>query len=363
MIDRNVFREVDWPLMGLLFLTAAVGCLLIYSATFNQPGHVYMKQVIWMAVAVLGFSLALIVDYKVLVAYAPVFYVAGLVILGGLFVFARFIGGAKSWFRLAFIGIQPSEIMKLVLILILARFFAEYKRRYVSLGRALLIIGVAIAPAVMVALQPDLGTAATFVPLILAAMLLAGLSRKAVVLLLVAALVGGFLGYQYGLKDYQKKRVMTLFSPGLDPKGSGYQIAQSKIAIGSGGVLGKGFKKGTQSQLRFLPARHTDFIFSVLGEEFGFVGITAVMALYLMLLLRIFRIVGKARDRSGIYIVFLVGILLTFQFLVNVLMVIGLFPVTGIPLPLLSYGGSSLLAGFIAVGLVVNVKMRRFVNI
>jgi rod shape determining protein RodA len=197
----------------------------------------------------------------------------------------------------------------------------------------------------------------------LAALILAGLNRKIVIIVILGTLLAGFAGWNYGLKDYQKKRVLTLFSPSLDPKGSGYQITQSKIAIGSGGVLGKGFRKGTQSQLRFLPARHTDFIFAVLGEEFGFLGVAAAMGLYLLLLMRLFRTVAKARDRSGIYVVFLVSVLLTFQYLVNVLMVVGLFPVTGIPLPFLSYGGSSLLTSFIAVGLVVNVRMRRFVNI
>lgn len=363
MIDRNIFREVDWTLVGLLLLNAVVGCLLVYSSTFDQPGHIYLKQAFWLAISCVGFFLALLVDYKVLVTYVPVFYVLGLATLSAVFFFGRLIGGAKSWLRVAFIGIQPSEIMKIVVVLALARVFAEYKKPYLSFGRAMVSVGIALVPMALVAIQPDLGTAATYAPLILAAMLLAGLNRKIVIIFIVGALLTGFVGWNYGLKDYQKKRVLTLFSPSLDPRGSGYQITQSKIAIGSGGVLGKGFRKGTQSQLRFLPARHTDFIFAVLGEEFGFLGVTAAMALYLLLLMRLFRTVAKARDRSGIYIVFLVSVLLTFQFLVNVLMVVGLFPVTGIPLPFLSYGGSSLLASFIAVGLVVNVRMRRFVNI
>lgn len=363
MIDRNVFREVDWTLVGLLLLNAVAGCLLVYSSTVDQPGHIYLKQAFWLAISCVGFFLALLVDYKVLVTYVPVFYLLGLAILIAVFFFGRFVGGAKSWLRVAFISIQPSEIMKIIVILALARVFAEYKKPYLSLGRAMVSIGIALVPMALVAIQPDLGTAATYAPLILAAMLLAGLNRKIMIIVLLGALLVGFVGWNYGLRDYQKKRVLTLFSPSLDPKGSGYQITQSKIAIGSGGVLGKGFRKGTQSQLRFLPARHTDFIFAVLGEEFGFLGVTAAMSLYLLLLLRLFRTVAKARDRAGIYVVFLVSVLLTFQFLVNVLMVVGLFPVTGIPLPFLSYGGSSLLASFIAVGLVVNVRMRRFVNI
>jgi rod shape determining protein RodA len=363
MIDRSTFSEIDWYMVALVLLNAALGCLMIYSGTHDLPGHVYLKQVFWVAVSCFAFFIVLLVDYKVLVTYSPVLYLLGLGFLAGLMATGRLIGGARSWFRLAFIGVQPSELMKAVLILVLARLFAEFKRPYVTLSKAALAVGLTGLPMALVALQPDLGTAATYLPLLLAALLLAGLNRRTLVVLLAAALVLGFLGWSFGLKDYQKKRVETLFSPGLDPRGSGYQINQSKIAVGSGGFLGKGFKKGTQSQLRFLPARHTDFVFSVVGEEFGFLGVAVALTLYLLLLLRLFRTTAKSRDRSGIYIVFLVASLLTFQFLVNVFMVVGLFPVTGIPLPLLSYGGSSLLAAFVALGLVANVRMRRFANV
>lgn len=363
MIDRNAFTEIDWYMIGLVLLNAALGCLMIYSGTHDVPGHVYLKQVFWVAVGCFAFFLVLLVDYKVLVTYSPVIYVLGLALLAGVLVTGRLIGGARSWFRLAFIGIQPSEMMKVATILVLARLFAEFKRSYVTLSKAFLSVVLIAVPMGLIVLQPDLGTAATYVPLLLAALVLAGLNRKTVIIFLVGALALGFVGWNFGLKDYQKKRIETLFSPGLDPRGSGYQINQSKIAVGSGGLLGKGFKKGTQSQLRFLPARHTDFVFSVLGEEFGFAGVAAALTLYLLLLMRLFRTTAKSRDRSGVYIVFLVASLLTFQFFVNVFMVVGLFPVTGIPLPLLSYGGSSLLAAFVALGLAANVRMRRFANV
>jgi rod shape determining protein RodA len=181
--------------------------------------------------------------------------------------------------------------------------------------------------------------------------------------LLLAALVLGVGGWNFGLKDYQKKRLTTLLNPLHDPRGSGYQIIQSKIAIGSGGLSGKGFMKGTQSQLRFLPARHTDFIFSVIGEEAGFLGVFVVIGLYFFMLARMFQAVSKARDRAGVYIVFTASLLIAFQFLVNILMIIGLFPVVGITLPFLSYGGSSLLTSYVACGLILNVRMRRFANV
>jgi len=211
--------------------------------------------------------------------------------------------------------------------------------------------------------QPDLGTALSFFPILFGCVFLAGMNKKWVAIILVGGLFAGFAGWHVFLKDYQKKRLTILVNPSQDPRGSGYQILQSKIAIGSGGVVGRGFKKGSQSQLKFLPARHTDFIFSVLGEEWGFLGVFAVLLSYYFFLARLFKSVAKLRDRTGIYIVFMTGCMLAFELFVNVMMIIGLFPITGIPIPLLSYGGSSLFSTFLAVGLVLNVRMRRCANV
>jgi rod shape determining protein RodA len=200
-------------------------------------------------------------------------------------------------------------------------------------------------------------------PILLAVFIFVGLKRRTVIILVVLALLIGILGWNIFLREYQKDRVTTLLSPEKDPLGSGYHTIQSKIAIGSGGFLGKGYKKGTQSQLRFLPARHTDFIFSVIGEEFGFIGVMMALLFYFLLLARLFQSVSKSRDRMGVYIIFMVAVMISFQFFINVFMTIGLFPIAGIPLPLVSYGGSSLISNYLAISLVINVKMRRFVNI
>jgi rod shape determining protein RodA len=224
-------------------------------------------------------------------------------------------------------------------------------------------VGLVAGPCLLVALQPDLGTAVSLLPLLAGALILAGLRGKAVIGLAVIALLLGVAGWHFYLKDYQKERLANVIFPGKDPRGSGYHILQSKIAIGSGGLFGKGFKKGTQSQLKFLPARHTDFIFSVIGEEFGFVGVVFILSLYSAFLWRLVRSAPKSRDRAGVYLVFMVSLMFAFQLIVNVAMVIGIFPIVGIPLPLLSYGGSSLLANYLGVSLVLNVKMRRFANI
>jgi len=363
MIDRVQLREIDWILIGLLLVNAIIGILLIYSASHYQPGNYYIRQIIWLFVGLAVLFLVLSIDYKVLMGFSPYFYLVFVIVLLALLIFGRMIAGAKSWIRVAFFGGQPSELAKIVLVLVLARIFSEFRRSHMSLGYAALSGAAVFVPVALVALQPDLGTALTFLPIALGCLIFAGLNKKTVALGLIVAVLAGFAGWNFLLKDYQKKRIMTLINPSQDPRGAGYHVLQSKIAIGSGGMAGKGFKKGTQSQLRFLPARHTDFIFSVLGEEFGFLGVFIVFLSYFFFLARIFRSVGKSRDRAGMYIVFMVACMLAFQFLVNVLMIIGLLPIMGIPIPLISYGGSSLLTSFLAVGLVINVKMRRFVNV
>jgi rod shape determining protein RodA len=364
MIDRVQLREIDWILIGLLLLNAVIGVVLIYSSAHYLAGGFYLRQLLWLLVSVVFLFLTLTVDYKILLGFSPYVYGLFIAVLAGMLIFGKAVSGAKSWvLRLSIFGGQPSELAKIALILLLARIFSEYRRRSLSLEFGILSVGVTVLPFVVIGLQPDLGTAVSLLPILFGALILCGLTRKTVVLLLAGTLVLGFTGWNFVLKDYQKKRLITLVNPNKDPRGTGYHVLQSKIAIGSGGLSGKGFQKGTQSQLKFLPARHTDFIGSVLGEEFGFLGIFAVFLSYFFFLARLFTSVPRSRDRAGMYIIFMVACLLSFQFLVNVMMIVGLFPVTGVPIPLLSYGGSSLLTTFLAVGLALNVKMRRCVNV
>lgn len=363
MIDRAPLREIDWILIGLLLVNSVLGVFLIYSASHYVPGNLFLKQLIWLVISLGVLFLVLTVDYKILMGFSPYMYTLFILILLGLLLFGRVIGGAKSWIRVAFLGGQPSELAKIAVLLVLAQIFSEFRRNQLSIEFGLLSAAVVMIPVVLISLQPDLGTAISFLPLLFASLVLAGMNKKILAFLLMGTLVMGFAGWSFFLKDYQKKRLTTLVNPMQDPRGSGYHVLQSKIAIGSGGFAGKGFKKGTQSQLRFLPARHTDFIFSVLGEEWGFLGVVIVLSSYFFFLARLFKSVGKSRDRAGIYIVFMVACMLAFQFLVNVLMIVGLFPITGIPIPLLSYGGSSLFTTCLAAGLALNVKMRRIVNV
>jgi len=363
MLDRNHLFNIDWILILLLVLIMSVGVAVIYSSSYYMEGSYSFRQAIFMVISLVLIFLMISIDYTIYVTYAPYFYIFCLVILAGVLLFGNLIAGTKSWFRLPFFQIQPSELMKLAVILILANVLSEFKGRNIS-RNLFLLSGILVAiPGILVAIQPDLGTALSMLPIYLAALILAGVNKKTMIFLLIAAIVLGLLGWSYFLKDYQKDRLSTLIFPQKDPLGAGYQVMQSKIAIGSGGFFGKGYTKGTQSQLRFLPARHTDFVFSVIGEEFGFLGVAGILILYFLFLARIFKSVNKSRDRTGVYIVFMVAMMIGCQFFINVFMTIGLFPVAGIPLPFLSYGGSSLLTNAIAISLVINVKMRRFVNV
>lgn len=363
MVDRRLFQEIDWILIGLVLLLTLLGVLFIYSSSHYLPTSYYLRQLIWLCLSLLAVFLVVALDYKFLVSFSIYLYVLAVAVLAGSLVFARLIAGTRSWLKFGLLQVQPSEMAKVIMILVFARLFAEYKGRYLNTQSAALALLLAGVPLILIVLQPDLGTALTFLATVGGALILAGMRRKTLLLLLALSLVVGVGGWNFGLKDYQKKRLTTLLNPQEDLRGSGYQIMQSKIAIGSGGLTGKGFMKGSQSQLRFLPARHTDFIFSVIGEEFGFLGVFVVIALYFLMLARMFLSVAKARDRAGVYVIFLASVLIAFQFLVNILMIIGLFPVTGVPLPFLSYGGSSLLSNYVAVGLILNVKMRRFANV
>jgi rod shape determining protein RodA len=363
MIDRSLLKHIDWILLSLLLLNSIIGLAFIYSSSHYLPGKYYLRQMIWIVVSLIALFLFLSVDYKALVSFAPYLYVLAIVTLVGVLLFGKFVAGAKSWLRLSYFQFQPSELTKIVLIILMASLFSKFRQDHVSWKKGFLSGAVIAGPVLLVALQPDLGTALSYVPIYLAALILAGINKKTFVYILLATMVIGIIGWNVGLKDYQKRRLTTLISPGKDPLGSGYHILQSKIAIGSGGFLGKGFRKGTQSQLRFLPARHTDFIFSVVGEEFGFLGVVLALMCYFAFLHRLYQSVGISQDRAGVYIVFLVAVMITFQFFINVMMVIGLFPITGTPLPLLSYGGSSLLTNYLGVSLILNVKMRRFVSV
>jgi rod shape determining protein RodA len=362
-IDRRLLLNIDWVLLSAAILLSGIGIATIHSATFGgATAGLYVKQAYLVAVGLAVLVITLTLDYRRVADRAVLLYVATAVILTWMLFFGPRIAGTRRWFVLAGIQVQPSELAKIVAAIFVAKIFSESRKDSLGLGD-ILGPGAAVGMLVLlIAAEPDLGTAFCLVPMFLAIALLAGLRLRALLALFLALLVFGGLGWRYALHDYQKTRIYTFLDPSLDPKGAGYQKIQSQIAVGSGGFVGKGFRQGSQSQLGYLPARHTDFIFSVLAEERGFLGVAAVLGLYLLVLFRALEAARLARDRLGAFLVAGIVATLAFQVVYNVAMVAGLVPVKGLPLPLMSYGGASVLSTMIGLGFILNVRMRRFAN-
>jgi len=363
-IDRRLLYNLDWSLILAVLLLSAIGVLTILSATQGSRfAGLHVKQLYALGLGLLGLLVILALDYRRLADRSPLLYVGIVAALVGVLLFGPRIAGTRRWFLLGPLGqVQPSEFAKLVVALLLAKVFSEYRRD--SLGLTEVIApGAAVGLVILlIAAEPDLGTAACLMPLFLAVAFLAGLRMRAVVALFTVLLVTGGVWWQFAAKPYQKQRVYDFLYPGRDPQGTGWQKNQSQIAVGSGGFLGKGYKQGSQSQLGYLPARQTDFIFSVLAEEMGFMGVVVVLGLYLFVLWRCFETALLARDRAGAFLVAGLTSTLAFQVVYNVAMVAGLVPVKGLPLPFMSYGGSSVLSSLFSLGLILNVRMRRFAN-
>lgn len=363
MFDRRLITHFDWVLLLLVLLIAGLGILNLYSTTsgWEQAGlPVYLKQTVWC-----GFGLTIAFafctfDYRHLEYLGFFLYGITLSLLLLVMVAGKTTMGATRWIDLGFFNLQPSEVFKIVVIITLARYFAEKgDLRGNNLLQLLLPFALLFVPVLLIARQPDLGTALLVVAIALTLILFAGLRRRTLTFL-------GLLGFSvvasgwFFLRDYQKDRIRTFLDPERDPLGAGYHIIQSKIAIGSGGLFGKGFMQGTQSQLAFLPERHTDFAFSVFGEEWGFAGVLFLLFLYLILIIWGIYIARSAGDRFGMFLAVGVTAMLFWHIVVNLGMVIGLLPVVGVPLPLFSYGGTNMVTTMAGVGILLNVSMRRF---
>jgi len=358
------FRDFDWLLLGMVMLLSLISVLEIYSATLNTKFRGFQEKQIYFILGgmVLMFLLSLI-DYHLLLDFIHWAYGFCLISLIAVILVGTKVLGARRWIRLpGGMHFQPSEWVKLILIIAVARFFARFIGRpltWPDIFKAFALVGL---PLLLVLKQPDLGTALTYTPILLCGLFLGGIRwRQALVLALAAAVLVVPVWYKV-LKPYQKQRLTSFISPDADPRGSGYQIRQSLIAVGSGGILGKGTTKGTQTQGDFLPIPYTDFIFAAFCEEHGFVGAVVVLLIYFCLLMRLIQNAQTASDLPGTLIIMGVVAVIAFQLAVNVGMVVGMMPVTGIPLPLMSYGGSSVLFTFLALGIVMNIRMRRFVN-
>jgi rod shape determining protein RodA len=356
------FRDLDWPLMGLALGISAIGITEIYSTTAKTHlTHTWVHQMFWVAIGSCAAIIVASIDYHLILDQAPWLYALTVGGLAALLVTGSEFGGARRWIHISGFTLQVSEFAKLVIIMMVAAELSHARANYVTwwqLGKTGTLI---VIPMVLVALEPDLGTALTFLPIALAGVFLVGIRRRQLGLLVLVGLLALPVGWQL-LRPYQRQRLETYVHPSRNRESASYQLTETKIAVGSGGFWGKGLGNGTQSQLGFIPVSHADAIFAAYAEEEGFVGTVVVLALYLAILLRLLNAAEQAPDRAGALLLVAFSALLFFQVAINVGMMIGLFPIAGIPLPLMSEGGSAILSVFLGLGLAMSVKKQRFVN-
>jgi rod shape determining protein RodA len=367
-IDRRLIKSFDWVTFSLVLALSFIGIITIYSATRPPLGvgshpDFYLKQIVWLCIGVAALVLTVSFDYIWFQRLAYPLYVLGLILLVGVLVVGKTTMGAQRWVSIGPISFQPSEFFRIFFVIAFSSYLAlagSSAEKSVAI-RGMLLFGV--LPLALLVKQPDLGTAVLLTALHVVLLFAAGLRRKIIIITLVIGIISvPFLGNVMweGLKDYQKNRIIAFMEPDVDPAGIGYHLTQSKISIGSGELLGKGYLSGTQGPLRFLPEKHTDFIFSVFSEEWGFAGCLLLLAVYLMLFLRGMDTAVRAKDQFGRLTAAGITAMFFVYFLVNVGMTIGIMPVVGVPLPFMSYGGTALLSNFIAAGILINIRTRRF---
>lgn len=363
MASYRRLRDLDWPMILLAVLITGLGVLQIYSATLDTASQsAWWKQLVWLVAGLGAMWLMAKVDYHNLLGQVPLLYALALGLLALTPILGALVWGSRRWIPLAFgFRFQPSEFVKLVIVLLVARYLSEVKSDRLEVRDLVKLSVLAGIPFLLVASQPDLGTSLTYLPILAMGIFLGGLRWQHAAALAVLAAVLLPLGW-FALADYQKARLEVFVDPAKDPLDKGYQAIQSKIAVGAGGIWGKGVTRGSQTQLRFLPVTHTDFLISAFAEEHGFFGVVVLLGLYFLLLMQIVQNAQSAPDRAGMMVCMGVCATLLFHVLVNVGMAVGRMPITGIPLPLMSYGGSSMITVFMMLGLVNNVRLRRFVS-
>ncbi len=360
--DKRLIKDLDKTILAIIFLLCLAGIFTLYSATkvkelIFMESYVF-KQINWIILGTILLILILNISYQKFVDISYILYGLNVILLILVLVLGRERLGAQRWFTIGNFTLQPSEFIKISFILTLANYLGSKKGNMEDPKRFITPIVLLAIPFLLVLIQPDLGTAILLLPVFLSMMFVAGSRPKHLVILIILGLILLPVFWHF-LRDYQKQRLAVFLNPNIDPLGAGYTIIQSKIAVGSGGLIGKGWLAGTQNQLNFLPERHTDFIFSVIGEEWGLFGALILALLFFLVVKRGFDIACLTNDMHGKLIAIGISVLIALQVTINIAMTIGLMPVVGIPLPFISYGGSSMLTTFIAIGLLLNIGMRR----
>lgn len=359
---NKILKNIEWMILICVFILIIIGCIALYSATLNTGGDELKKQLIWLAVSIPIMIITIFIDYEAIAKISPVIY-GGMIILLICVLFTNPVNGATSWFNIGPASIQPAEFAKIFVVVLLAYTITKIQKKgknEISKPlKLLLILAVVGIPVALIVLQPDYGTAIAFIIATVFMLFVAGIDKKYIIIATVLAAIAIPLLYMYVLPIHAKTRIDVYLNPQLDPRGSGYNIIQSRLAIGSGQLLGMGITKGNQTQLGFLYPKTTDFIFSVIGEELGFVVAAGVIILYIVLITRAIYVAKTAKDDLGSYISMGIAGIFLFHMVENIGMTMGLLPITGVPLPFVSYGGSSLLTNLILVGLLLNISGRR----
>jgi rod shape determining protein RodA len=365
MFDRRLIHNFDWGLLLVVLMLGGIGLTTVYSAVMADPPPVphrllFYKQIVWFSLGLIVMVAAFSFNYRLLDRWAHPIYIVCVLLLLGVVVFGKLAGGSRRWLVLGPVHLQPSELIKVAVVLVLAKYYSkDATTRGFNLRDLLRPILLTSLPFGLIVIQPDLGTAALVALIAVTITLFVKVNLRSLILLLTPAAAMVPVVWSL-LKDYQKQRIMTFLNPDQDPLGAGYHIIQSKIAIGSGMITGKGYLQGTQNALSFLPEEHTDFIFSVLAEEWGAIGSIALILLFLVLILWGLNIAHRCREPFGTLLAVGITSLLAWQVVINIGMTMGMMPVVGVPLPLISYGGSSTLTVAICIGLLMNISMRRF---
>jgi rod shape determining protein RodA len=362
-IDRQLIKNFDWVMLVAVLLIAAMGLVNLYSATYAGGASsttVFIRQLFFFLAGLSFIMIIHLFDYRLLLTWNYILYGIVVCLLLASLLLGSNIAGTQRWINLGFFRLQPSEPAKLMLVISLASYY--YRKdtgRGFTIGQLLIPMALTGVFFILVLMQPDLGTALMFAGIFISMTLFVKLKWSTIGIIFGGCSAVIPIGWQFFLKPYQKQRIMTFLSPESDPTNSGYHIMQSKIAVGSGLKFGKGYLKGTQGHLHFLPERHTDFAFSVWAEEWGFAGSLFFLAVYFFMILWGLNVCLASRDKFGVLLAFGIVSLIFWQAIINLLMVMGFLPVVGIPLPLFSYGGSSLMTTLIGIGLLMNIRMRR----
>lgn len=361
-LNKKFLKNIEWSILICVAILITIGCIALYSATQSTEHDELIKQLIWLGISIPIMIAAICIDYELIVKISPIAY--GLILISLIAVlFTEPINGATSWFIIGSFSLQPAEFAKIFVMLTLALVISKVQEKGkdeiskpLKLMLCLLVVAI---PVILIVKQPDYGTAIAFIVATVFVLLVSGIDKKYIIISIILAVVILPLLYKFILPEHAKTRIDVFLNPNLDPRGSGYNIIQSKLAIGSGQLFGMGVTQGNQTQLGYLYPKTTDFIFSVIGEEMGFVVAGLVIVLYVVLITKIIFIAKTAKDDKGAYIAMGIAGVFVFHMVENIGMTMGLLPITGVPLPFVSYGGSSLLTNLILIGLVLNVSGRR----